>query len=171
MAAGDVKLAYGTAADVTITLASLATSSTKLTGRESSAVDNTSNLYTDYLCSGKITTGTSPTTAKSIEVWCIAARDNTNWPDVFDGTDSAETLASAEVKTAVCRQLVASFGTNATSDVPYEWSGISIASLFGGVVPPKFSFFVTHDTAVNLNSTSGNHVIRIQPVYETVATA
>jgi len=171
MAAGDVKLVYGTAADVTITLASLATSSTKLVGRESTAIDNTSALVLDYLCSGKVTTGTSPTTAKSIEVWCIAARDNTNWPSVFEGTDSDETLASAEVKTAVCRQLVASFSTNATSDTTYEWSGISIASLFGGIVPPKFSFFVTHDTVADLNSTGSNHLIRVQPVYENVASA
>jgi hypothetical protein len=171
MAAGDIKLVYGTAADATITLASLATSSTKLVGRESDAIVNTSNLFLDYLCSGKITTGTSPTTAKSIEVWAIASWDGTTWPSVFDGTDSAETIPSAEQKTALCRHLVFSCSTNATSDTAYEWSGISLANVFGGVIPPKFAFFVTHDTAVNLNSTSGNHQIRIQPVYENAASA
>ena len=57
----DLKLAYGTASDVTITLASLATDANLLTGRESAAIDNTSALVLDYLVSGKITTGTTPT--------------------------------------------------------------------------------------------------------------
>ena len=45
----DLKLAYGTASDVTITLASLASDTNLLTGRESTAVDNTSSLVLDYL--------------------------------------------------------------------------------------------------------------------------
>ncbi len=168
MAAGDVKLVYGTASDVTCTLASLATSSTRLVGQESAEVNNSTALVTDYLCSGKITTGTTPTTARTIEVWAIASWDGTNWPSVFDGTDSAETIPSAEQKTALCRHLVASMTTNATSNTTYEWAGISMAAVFGGTLPPKFSFFVTHDTAVNLNSTGSNHQIRIQPVFENV---
>ncbi len=39
MAAGDVTLVYGTASDATITLASLGSSTTKLVGRESAAID------------------------------------------------------------------------------------------------------------------------------------
>jgi hypothetical protein len=100
-------------------------------------------------------------------VWAVASWDGTTWPDVFDGTDSAETL-TAETKNPLCR-LVASLATIATSDLTYHFAGVSIASLFGGVVPPKFVFFVTHDTAVNLNATGSNHQIRVQPVYENVA--
>lgn len=168
MATGDIKVVYGTAADATITLASLATDSTKLTGRESSAIDNTATLALDYLVSGKITTGTSPTASKTIEVWCVGSWDGTSWPDVFDGTDSAETITSSDIKASVCR-LVASMSTSSTSNVTYYFGPCSVASLFGGIVPPKFVFFVTHDTAVNLNATSGNHRIRVQPVYENVA--
>ena len=168
MAAGDVKLVYGTAADITITLASLATSSTKLVGRQSLLVDNSSNLYLDYLVSGKITVGTSPTTAKSIEVWCVASWDGTTWPAGFDGTDSAGPTLIAENKLASLA-LIASMGTVNTSDVAYHFTNRSIAALFGGNVPVKWSVFVTHDTAVNLNSTAGNHQIRIQPVYQNVA--
>ena len=168
MAAGDIKLRYGTAVDVTITAASLASSTTRVAGRESATVDNTTNLHQDYLVSGKFTTGTSPTTAKSIELWCVPSWDGTTWPDVFDGTDSDETITNAEVRTGLLRALVWSVGTNATSDITYHFAGVSIAALFGGVVPPKFVFFLTHDTAVNLNSTAGNHQIRIQPVFANV---
>lgn len=163
----DVKANYPSASDVTITLASLASDTNLLTGRESTAVDNSSNLYLDYLVSGKITTGTSPTTARSIQVWAVGSWDGTNWPDVFDGTESAETITSANHKNSVCRFL-AEMATDATSDRTYHFGPVSIASAFGGVMPKSFVVFVTHNTAVNLNSTAGNHQIRIQPYYETV---
>jgi hypothetical protein len=163
----DLKLAYGTASDVTIQLASLATDANLLTGRESTAIDNTSALVLDYLVSGKITTGTTPTTAKSIEVWAVGSWDGTNWPDVFDGTESAETITSADIKSSVCRYLAA-MATSATSNVAYHFGPVSLAAAFGGVLPPKIVLFVTHSTAVALNATSGNHQIRIQPVYQTV---
>lgn len=163
----DLKLAYGTASDVTITLASLASDTNLLTGRESTAVDNTSSLVLDYLVSGKITAGTSPTAARSIEVWAIGSWDGTNWPDVFDGTDSAETITSADIKASVCR-FVAAMATANTSDRTYHFGPVSLAAAFGGTLPPKIVLFVTHSTGVNLNSTAGNHQIRLQPVFQTV---
>ena len=163
----DVKANYPAASDVTITLASLASDTSLLTGRESTALDNSSNLYLDYLVSGKITTGTSPTTARSIQVWAVGSWDGTTFPDVFDGSDSAETVTSANHKAAICR-FIAEMATDATSDRTYHFGPVSLASAFGGVLPVKVVFFVTHNTAVNLNSTSGNHQIRIQPYYETV---
>lgn len=164
----DVRPAYGTAVDVTITLASLGSDTSLLAGRESSEIDNSTTLALDYQVSGKITTGTSPTTARSIEVWCVGSWDGTTWPDVFDGTDSAETITSSSNKNSICR-LVRSMATNNTSNQTYEFSCESIAALFGGYVPRKFVFFVVHNTGVNLNSTAGNHQIRVQPIFETVA--
>lgn len=164
----DVLLAYPTASDATITLASLATDANLLTGVESAAIVNTSTKYLDFLISGKIRTGTSPTTAKVIQVWAVASWDGTSWPDVFDGTASAETITSANHKNAICR-LVAEMATDATSDRDYHFAGVSIRDIFCGTVPPAFVLFVTHSTAVNLNATGSNHQIRIQGVYETVA--
>jgi hypothetical protein len=163
----DIKVAYGTASDLTITLASLASDTNLLTGRESATIDNTSTLALDYLVSGKITAGTSPTASRQIEVWAVGSWDGTNWPDVFDGTESAETITSADIKTSVCR-LVAAMSTASTSDRVYHFGPVSIAAAFGGVLPPKVVLFVTHSTGVGLNATTGNHQIRLQPVYETV---
>jgi hypothetical protein len=170
MAAGDISIKWGTPGTFTISLASLATSTGRLAGQESDEL-NISSLgpVTDLLLYGKITTGTSPTTGRSIEVWAVATTDGTNYPAPFDGTGSSETIGSAELKNSVLRQLVVSIGTNATSNVEYEFSGISLASLFGGTLPSKVVLFVTHDTAVNLNSTSGNHVLGYVPVYENVS--
>jgi hypothetical protein len=164
----DLKLSYGTASDLTITLASLATDANLLTGRESATIDNTAALVLDYLVSGKITSGTSPTAAKSIEVWAVGSWDGTNWPDVFDGTESAETITSSDIKASVCRY-IAAMATSATSNVAYHFGPVSLAAAFGGVLPPKIVLFVTHSTAVALNATAGNHQVRLQPVYQTVS--
>src|SRR5215210_4483663 len=71
---------YGTATAVTITLASLASSTTDA-GRQSAVIDNTSIDAIDFAIGGKITTGTGPTAAKQIEVWLAASYDGT----IFDG--------------------------------------------------------------------------------------
>ena len=163
----DVKLSYPAASDLTITLASLASDTSLLTGRESTTIDNSTNLYLDYLVSGKVTTGTSPTASRAIEVWAVGSLYATSWPDVFDGTESAETITSADIKASICRQ-VASMATSSTSNVTYHFGPVSLAAAFGGVLPPKVVLFVTHSTAVALNSTAGNHQIRLQPVYQTV---
>ena len=163
----DLKLSYPAASDLTITLASLASDTNLLTGRESATLDNSANLYLDYLISGKVTAGTSPTASRSIEVWAVGSWDGTNWPDVFDGTESAETVTSADIKASICRQ-IASMATAATSDRSYPFGPVSLASAFGGTLPPKVVLFVTHSTGVALNSTAGNHQIRIQPVFQTV---
>lgn len=163
-----IKQAYASSAALTITLASLATDSNLLAGVESDAVDNSSNLYLDYLLSGKITVGTSPTTAKEIRVYVAGLLDDSAWPDVFDGTGSAETVTNANIRDAALK-LAAVLPTLATSDCGYFFGPISVAALFGGVCPKKFVVFVTHNTGVNLNATGGNHAISVVGVYETVA--
>ena len=60
------KIGYNADAALTFTLASLASSASLVAGRESTAVDNGTTLAVDYLVSGKITTGTSPTANKTI---------------------------------------------------------------------------------------------------------
>lgn len=155
--ASDLKIKYASPATITITLASLATSSTRVAGQESTAIDNGTNLYIDALVSGKITTGTSPTVDKQIDIWVYAAHDETpTYPDVFDGTDSAETITSIYVKLGAIR-LLATLFVDATSDRTYWLAPTSVASLFGGVMPRRWGLFITHDTAVNLNATGSNH--------------
>jgi hypothetical protein len=86
---------------------------------------------------------------------------------VFDGTESAETITSADIKASVCR-FVAAMATANTSDRTYHFGPVSLAAAFGGTLPPKVVLFITHSTGVNLNSTAGNHQIRLQPVFQTI---
>jgi hypothetical protein len=153
----DFKLKYATPATITISPASLATSSTRTAGRESTAIDNGTNLYVDALVSGKITTGTTPTANKQIDIWVYAAHDETpTYPDVMDGTDSAETVTSENVRNSAMA-LAHSIRVDNTSDRTYWVNPFSVAALFGGILPRRWGLFIAHDTAVNLNSTAGNH--------------
>lgn len=154
------KPVYAASASVAgLTLASLATSSTRVAGAESDAIDNTSTLYDDILISGKITPGTSPTVGKQIDIWIVPAMDGSStWPDVFDGTGSAETVTSENVRNALGK-LLKTIVIDSTSDRTYYFSNESVAALFGGVLPQKFVVFVSHDTAVNLNATGSNHAL------------
>lgn len=164
----DVKLAYASSAAFTFTLASLATSSTRVAGAESTAIDNTTNKYLDYIVSGKVTTGTSPTDAKQIDLWVYASFNDTPlYPDSIDGTDSTETITSEGIRNGAL-VLVKSIATNNTSDRTYWFAPFSVAALFGGRMPKFFGLFLAHDTGVNLNSTGSNHAFYHTGVYETI---
>jgi hypothetical protein len=162
------KINYATASDLSMTLASLASDTNLLAGQESSAVDNTVDGRRDYWVSGKVTTGTSPTASRSIQVWAVGSWDGVTFGDVFDGVNSAETISSSNHKNSLCR-FVAEMSTSSSSDITYHFGPVLMSSVFGGDIPPKFVLFITHNTAVNLNATAANHQIRVQPVYDTVS--
>lgn len=161
----DGKIKYASPATITITLASLASSSTRAAGRESTAIDNTTNLYVDALVGGKITTGTSPTVSTFIDIWVYAGRDSTpTYPDVLDGTDSDETMTSENVRNSALR-LAHTIVVDNTTARTYEVAPFSVASLFGGVMPTHWGLFVAHNTGVALNSTGGNHEFRFTGIH------
>jgi hypothetical protein len=162
-----VKTNYVASSAITITLAALPTSSTLLAGRESALIDNSANGYQDYLLGGQVMTGTSPV-AGTIEISVVAMSDDATWPDVFDGTDSAETVSLAEIKNAICTPAKA-ISTTTASNQAYPFGGVSVAALFGGTCPRKFVVFVTHNTGVNLHATGGNHFLSMTPAYLTMA--
>jgi hypothetical protein len=142
---------------LTLTLASLATSSSLLVGRESTAITNVSNLYLDAHVFGQITTGTSPT-AGQIEVWLYAlikhASSTPTYPSPVTGSDAAITFVAETKSRLILLDLIA---TNSTSNTTYGIRPASVRNLCGGVMPIKWGVAVTHNTAVNLNSTAGNH--------------
>ena len=157
---------YNAVTAPTHTMASLATSATLVAGRESDAVDNSSTKYLDFQIKQEVTTGTGPS-AGTIELWIIPSFDGSTWPNVFDGTDSAETVTSRDILYGSGR-LGASTATDTTNDRTYELTVPSVRDLFG-TAPQKFVLFITHNTGVNLNSTEGNHDAVVIGVDEDVA--
>lgn len=159
--AGDIKLQYGTPTDLTIGLGSLAASSTLVAGRESTVVDNGSDEFLDFLISGYIKAGSSPT-AGIIEVWAYGQLDDTpSYPDTITGSDAARTLTSRDVMFAGLR-LGARIVTTTTTDFVYPIAPFSIAQLFGQV-PKRWGVFVTHSMVAALNASG--HKIQRTPVH------
>lgn len=146
---------YSSNTTITMDLASLATSSTFVAGRESSQIDNTSNKYIDCLVSGTVSVGTTPTANTTIAIYVYGADTSlaTTPLDTLDGTDSAETLTNTGILNAL--RLGASIAVPAaTSDVQYIVLPFSVATLFGGVMPKFWGLYVAHNTGVNLRSTN-----------------
>jgi len=148
--------------DITITLASLATSSTAVAGRQSTIISNVSNQFVDAIVSGQVTVGTSPTTAKQINVWVFAplkvVTSTFTYP-IATSTALTESDGAATFEADQLNQLrfAASANIIATSDRSYSFAPFSVARLFGGIMPLKWGLFVAHNTGVNLNATAGNH--------------
>lgn len=151
----DIKLKYTSPASITFTsLNALPTSATRVAGAESDAIDNGTNLFVDALVSGKISTGTSPTVSKQIDIWVYAAHDETpTYPDVLDGTDSTETITSENVRNSAMK-LAHTIVVDNTSDRAYWVAPFSVAALFGGIMPRRWGLFVAHDTSANLHATA-----------------
>jgi hypothetical protein len=165
--AADVKIKYPATDTVAITcdVSSLA-SSTAGGGRASTAVDNTTNLDLDHLVSGKITLGTSPTVSKPVSVYAYAPHKivsgSYTYPDSITGTDAAKTMTSVNVMNGALRLLWTGLSDATTGRVLYM-PPTSVAAAFGQM-PPKWGLFVTHETAVNLDATAGNHEFHYQRV-------
>jgi len=161
----DQKIAYASSASATITLASLASDTNLLAGRESDVVSNT-NLYVDYLLSGVITTASSGLSdSTGILVYCYAQQtDSPSYPAGVTGSDSALTLDSAEVRDSGL-VLAAAIGTNDTASTAYSFNAVSIASCFGGSLPERWGVFVVQNTGGALASGT----LTYQGIYGTVS--
>lgn len=165
----NVNIAYGASATITVAPENIASSATFVAGVESAVIDNTSNKYVDALVGGRWTVGTTPTINTQALIYVFSVQNDTpDYPDVFDGTGSAETLTSAGVGRGFLK-LAAVIDVDATTSDRVYHVLFSVAQLFGGVMPLKWGLFITHNTGVNTNTTAGNHVWKLTGITYTVA--
>jgi hypothetical protein len=159
----NIKTAYGTDAQaITCTLGSLANSATA--GRESLAVDNTTNLWLDALVflTIKLQAGT-PANDKGVYVYVAGTVDaaTPSWPDAITGTDANITFnAPLNIRTL-------GFIAAPTSAGTFKGGPWSVAAAFGGSLPEKWSIAVRNYTGIALDATEGNHKKVYQGVYAT----
>ena len=165
-----VKLAYASSSALTQTaLDGLQSSATHVIGWESDIIDNTSNLYLDYRVTAKLTAESSSLAAGEIGMYLIGPLDDTTWPDVFgDGTQSEETVTDTEIRDAVCR-LAALTVTDTTASRAYFLDCPSVAAVFGGNLPKKFTIWITQSTGTTLETTGDPNQVYVTGVYATVA--
>ena len=151
---------YGTKTAITLSLASLASSSDFTAGRESTEIDNTTNKYIDAMIEGVIRVGTTPTvdTFIKVMVWGSDTSLGTTAKDVLDGLDSAETITSEGVLAGILKTAKVLHVDSVTTDRDYFFGPIALSDLFG-IMPKYWGIFVSHDTGVALNATGGNHIV------------
>ena len=142
--ANEIKTKLGTSTTGTITLASLATSTAGV-GRQSTMIDNSTDLFKEINVYMHVTTGTSPTANRAIKLYLIKGDGNAT-PYRTD-----EAGASDAGLTVITATLLAGATTTSTSDFTYTLEAV--------IENPgdEWGVAVVHDTGVNLNSTAGNH--------------
>lgn len=156
----DIKQAWSTSAALTITLTTLAHSTSA--GRESTAVDNSTNKYIDAMLtvSVKITTGTSAAD-KAVYVYVYGSEDGTNYDTNATGSDAAITLESPTNLRLLDVISVNTTAGNAT------WKKVigSVASAFGGQLPRKWGIVILNTTSLAFTATSANHSVTYSGMY------
>jgi len=144
-------------ASFTITLGSLASSSSGV-GRQSSIIDNTSNLYLGAYISVAIKLGTSPNNNSLVTIYLI--RDDNNSTAILDDgagvTDAGLTIINATPIMALSSGSSASTG-QVLKGVTYVPN-----------LSPKFGIAVVNNTGVALDSTNGNHVVSYIGLTQTI---
>jgi hypothetical protein len=150
----NVTTVYVADAAITMDLSALASSSTFVAGRESTSVSNSSN-YLDCNITGRFISGTTPTAPGETRLYAVAPYEDTPaWPDVFDGTDSAETVTNTNIVDSL--PLLWSGTVSTTSNVTYPVIGaLTLAQCFG-VMPKAFVLFFTHFHTAALKTDAGN---------------
>ena len=142
-----MKLNYAASAAITITTNSLASTS----ARQGTAVDNTSNDYLDCLLGGSFKTATgSLGTNPVVNVWLFALTDGTNYSGGASGSDASYTMPTS-TGNLVLFDVVP---VNTAGTVEYM-PPKSVASAFGGVVPPKWGVIVQNLTGLALDASAG----------------
>jgi len=163
----DVKLSYVADAAWTIDLSALGASATWVAGRESTWITNSSN-YLDVEITGTFISGTTPTAPAEHRLYYVKATEDTpTYPDVFDGTDSAETLTNTNIRDSL---VLGWSGTASTStNVTYPiMSALTMAQAFG-FVPKNIGLFFTHAHTAALKTDAANtNSIFYRPIYATV---
>lgn len=157
---------YRASSTVTITLASLATSSGLTVGRCSASVSNGTNKDDFLRPTLKARSGAvAPTAGTVLELWCFAQRADSTWPELFTaaytGSDAGFTISSRDVLFSGAK-LLGNYTFDATTGRDFVIDGRDLAQAFGAV-PQTFAFFVVQSSGQNLDSTGGNFSLALNP--------
>jgi hypothetical protein len=153
----NIKSAFGTITAFTLTAASLASSNAGV-GRQSTMVDNTTNLFFGALLNLLIKTGTTPTANTLIYVYLI--RDNRDTTPLRDDNAGASDAAITIVNAQLIGVLINPSATTGTNLPKILDTG------FLGELGPGWGIALVQATQVAL-SASG-HVLDWEGYYKTV---
>ena len=160
---GNLNLKYSGLNTISVTLASLSPAA----ARESLAVNNTAVSPFPFIdaivrLKVKLQAGT-PTPGAAIAVYLSMSDDGGTWLDNSTGTDAGITLRAPTnlVVPAPISQVFTQVSGALT------WNGFipSVATGFGGFLPPYWSIIVVNNTGIAFDATEANHDKRYTGVY------
>jgi hypothetical protein len=143
-----VKSLYGSSGQaITCTITSLANAGQ----RQSTAVDNTSNLYLDALVALKVKTGTGTSAASTVNVYAYGTADGgTDYSDGASGTDGSITLTAPPNM-----RLIGQVNCPANTTT-FEGGPFSVAAAFGGILPDHWGIVVENTSGGTLDASVGS---------------
>ena len=144
--ANAIKPLFASPVALTITLASLASSTTGV-GRQSTMVDNSTNRYKRIELAVKITMGTTPTASRNVYVHLI--RDNRDGTPIRDDSAGASDAAFTVINAPLLMSL-----TNTSTSTGTVLQGVCVFEDPG----PGWGIGIYHDCVAALDATGGNHV-------------
>lgn len=145
------KISYANSAAITITLNSLAHSLT--VGRQSTVIDNSTDLFDDALVTVTVNTSASALGSnKVVSIYVSGSEDGTNFEcddNLLGASDAGYTMNS------ITNLKLAAVIYCTTSSKVYRKS-FSIACLYGGIMPRKWALVVTNETNQTLAASSNS---------------
>ena len=148
-------ITYSAASDITVTLASLASAGS---ARECTVVTNTATRYDDAYVTMTITaqTGTAPAGDKSLYIYFYSAGSGTDYTSPATGADA--TIAVTQPNNFF-GPVAMTFQSSAAGLNTVNMMIPSVASFFGGILPPKWGMVFQNSTAMILSATGANHAV------------
>lgn len=152
--AGDILNKFGTSGQtLTISMASVVANA----GRESTAVDNSTNKWVDALLVVKIKTGGSGTSSTGmVNIYAYGSVDGGS---TYSGNATGSDASCTPTNMVQIGSIAVS--ANATE---YKSAVLSVAAAFGGSLPERWGIAILNLTGATLDSTSGNFFAKWQGV-------
>ena len=154
---------YGAVSTLPCSTMLLIHSSTLDLGRQSAVADNTSGFddAVDAMVGGIITTSTTASTNRQIEVWSFGSWDNGS---TFSGRGLSTVDAEVSVSSMKTLLKLVTIIPAMQGSSTYQWGPFSVAQVYGGLMPTKWGIFITHNTGVSTSLGSGEHNVSYIPV-------
>lgn len=131
-------------------LASMNTTATAAAGSEDRPTPTTNNMVEAEVRVGVVTPAFTATASTSINIYVVGSLDGTTWPDGVTAADAAVTLPALSnnlrwLGTLMCH----------TSGGTFYSEPLSIASQFGGTLPPYWKIVIQNNLPAGVSLTSG----------------
>lgn len=146
-----LKMLYASEVAITCGLDGLANSAT--TSRQSTVIDNTTNLYIDALVQLVMQTAAGAlSVVPVIYVYAYGWSEGqgSNYTDTVSGSDSSYTLPSNLPPNLKLVQIISHV---VAANTTFYSSPFTIAAAFGGILPPKWGIVVNNQTGLALSGT------------------